>query len=88
MPGKMARSGSQTPLGRSGMSGTIHPLASGLPASSENAYHPRQFRVHLGNPGQLRGGLDLGLLPPRRRWPGASRTQKKDLSDVVCARSI
>jgi hypothetical protein len=39
----------------------------GLPASSENAYHPRQFRVHLGNPGQLRGGLDLGLLPPRRR---------------------
>jgi hypothetical protein len=35
-------------LGRSGMSGAIHPLASGLPASSENAYHPRQFRVHLG----------------------------------------
>jgi hypothetical protein len=60
----------------------------GLPASSENAYHPRQFRVHLGNPGQLRGGLDLGLLPPRRRWPGASRTQKKDLSDVLCARSM
>jgi len=51
MPRKTARSGSQTPLGRSGMSGTIHPLASGLPASSENAYHPRQFRVHLGNPG-------------------------------------
>src|SRR6516162_4886201 len=51
MPRKTARSGSQTPLGRSGMSGAIHPLASGLPASSENAYHPRQFRVHLGNPG-------------------------------------
>src|SRR5262244_3964251 len=51
MPRKTARSGSQIPLGRSGMSGTIHPLASGLPASSENAYHPRQFRVHLGNPG-------------------------------------
>jgi hypothetical protein len=31
----------------------IHPLASGLPASSENAYHPRQFRVHLGNPGSV-----------------------------------
>ena len=28
---------SQTPVGRSG---TIHPLASGLPTSSENAYHP------------------------------------------------
>ena len=41
MPGKMARSDSQTPLGQSGMSGAIHPLASGLPASSENAYHPR-----------------------------------------------
>jgi len=51
MPTKMARSGSQTPLGRSGMSGAIHPLSSGLPASSENAYHPRQFRVHLGNAG-------------------------------------
>jgi hypothetical protein len=51
MPRKTARSGPQTPLGRSGMLGAIHPLASGLPASSENAYHPRQFRVHLGNPG-------------------------------------
>ena len=29
------------------MAEVIHPLASGLPASSENAYHPRQFRVHL-----------------------------------------
>ena len=37
MPRKTARSGSQTPLGRSGMSGAIHPLASELPASSENA---------------------------------------------------
>ena len=37
--------------GRSGMSGAIHPLASGLPARSENACHPRQFRVHLGDPG-------------------------------------
>ena len=36
MPGKMARSDSQTPLGQSGMSGAIHPLASGLPARSEN----------------------------------------------------
>jgi hypothetical protein len=51
MPRKTARSGSQTPLGRSEMSRALHPLASGLPASSENAYHPRQFRVHLGNPG-------------------------------------
>jgi len=25
-----------------------------LPASSENAYHPCQFRVHLGNPGENR----------------------------------
>src|SRR6266478_4963892 len=56
MPRKTARSGSQTPLGRSGMSGAIHPLASGLPASSENAYHPRQFRVHLGNPGSVDQG--------------------------------
>jgi len=23
----------------------------GFPTSSENGYHPRQFRVHLGNPG-------------------------------------
>jgi hypothetical protein len=53
MPRKTVRSGSQTLLGRSGMSGTIHPLASGLPGSSENAYHPRQFRVHLRNPGQI-----------------------------------
>jgi hypothetical protein len=30
MPRKTARSGSQTPPGRSGMSGAIHPLASGL----------------------------------------------------------
>src|SRR5262249_32453746 len=30
MPRKTARSGSQTPLGRSGMSGTIHPLAAGF----------------------------------------------------------
>ena len=50
MPRKTARSGSQTLLGRSEMSRAIHPLASRLPASSENAYHPRQFRVHLGNP--------------------------------------
>ena len=28
--------------------GRPDPLASGLPASSENADHPRQFRVHLG----------------------------------------
>jgi len=54
MPRKTARSGSQIPLGRSEMSRAIHPLASGLPASSENAYHPRQFRVHLGNPGRKR----------------------------------
>ena len=53
MPRKTARSGSQTPLGRSGMLGAIHPLASALPASSENAYHPRQFWIHLGNPGWL-----------------------------------
>ena len=39
MPRKTARSGSQTPLGRSEMSRAIHPLASRLPASSENAYH-------------------------------------------------
>src|SRR5262249_33544000 len=32
------------------MLGVIHPLASELPASSENVYHPRQFWVHLGNP--------------------------------------
>ena len=33
--------------------GTCHTVRakSGLPASSENGYHPRQFRVHLGNPG-------------------------------------
>jgi putative ATP-dependent endonuclease of OLD family len=31
--------------------GAVFALASGLPANSENAYHPRQFRVHLGNPG-------------------------------------
>ena len=30
MPGKTARSGSQTPLGRSEMSRAIHPLASGF----------------------------------------------------------
>jgi len=59
MPRKTARSGSQTPLGRSGMSGTIHPLASGLPASSENAYHPRQFRIHLGNPGLKESSMVL-----------------------------
>ena len=53
MPRKTARSGSQTPLGRSGMLGAIHPLASALPASSENAYHPRQFRIDLGNPGWM-----------------------------------
>ena len=35
MPRKTARSGPQTPLGRSGMLGAIHPLASGLPAGSE-----------------------------------------------------
>jgi hypothetical protein len=29
----------------------LHLLASALPTSSENAYHPRQFRVHLGNAG-------------------------------------
>ena len=64
MPRKTARSGSQTPLGRSGRSGAIHPLASGLPASSENAYYPRQFRVHPGNPGQD-GGLDPIKVPMR-----------------------
>jgi hypothetical protein len=31
--------------------GSDPPLACGLPTSSENSYHPRQFRVHLGNPG-------------------------------------
>jgi Transposase DDE domain group 1 len=31
--------------------GSHPPLACGLPASSENSYHPRQFSVHLGNPG-------------------------------------
>src|SRR5262245_58797924 len=61
MPRKTARSGSQTPLGRSEMSRAIHPLASRLPASSENAYHPRQFRVHLGNPESM-------LFSPIPRW--------------------
>ena len=63
MPRKTARSGSQAPLGRSGMSGAIHPLASGLPACSENAYHPRQFRVLLGNPGLNRNVI---LVPARK----------------------
>jgi hypothetical protein len=69
MPRKTARSGSQTPLGRSGMSGAIHPFASGLPASSENVYHPRQFRVHLGNPGEIvRRWWGERIAPV---WPGA-----------------
>src|SRR6516225_12273622 len=59
MPRKTARSGSQTPLGRSGMSGTIHPLASGLPASSENVYHHVSSGFIWGIPvktnGQARG---------------------------------
>ena len=63
MPRKTARSGPQTPLGRSGMLGAIHPLASGLPASSENAYHPRQFRVHLGNPGFSDAAASRGRIP-------------------------
>jgi hypothetical protein len=41
------------------MSGAIHPLASGLPASSEKVYHPRQFKVHLGNPGLKREDFDM-----------------------------
>jgi hypothetical protein len=36
-------------------------LASGLPASSENAYHSRQFGVHPGNPGLI--------LAPTPAWP-------------------
>jgi hypothetical protein len=51
MPGKMARSGSQTPLGRE--PSTLSHL--GFPTNSENGYHPRQFRVHLGNPGSIAG---------------------------------
>ena len=47
MSGKMARSCSQTPLGRE--PSTLSHL--GFPTNSENGYHPRQFRVHLGNPG-------------------------------------
>ena len=47
MPGKMGGSGSQTPLGRE--PSTLSHL--GFPTNSENGYHPRQFRVHLGNPG-------------------------------------
>jgi hypothetical protein len=32
--------------------GSHPPLACGLPTSSENSYHPRQFRIHLGDPGE------------------------------------
>ena len=53
MPRKTFISGRQTPLGRSEMSEAIHPLASGLPVSSENAYHPRQFGVHVGDPASV-----------------------------------
>src|SRR5262245_8368157 len=40
-----------SPTRTGGNVGSHPPLACGLPASSENSYHPRQFRVHLGNPG-------------------------------------
>jgi hypothetical protein len=81
MPRKTARSGSQTPLGRSEMSRAIHPLASGLPASSENAYHPRQFRVHLGEP------RAKALSWQEREWQWQMTTALTASSCATCATS-
>src|SRR5262249_32580710 len=53
MPRKTARSGSQTPLGRRECREPSTLSHLGFPTSSENGYHPRQFRIHLGNPGSI-----------------------------------
>ena len=65
MPRKTARSGRNTTRTVRNV-GSHPPLASGVPASSETAYHPRQFKAHLGNPGWflgpiygLRGAMEL-----------------------------